>query len=114
MTILITTRLSAQKFIKPPVDKAITFSEMQTQYNDWKKTVDLKNINGWKYYARWQEEMLMRLNTNGEIADPTDYLNAAIDVVNQKQSQTAQQQTSSWYPAGPNAVPTNLTGYMQN
>ena len=114
VTILITTRLSAQKFIKPPVDKAITFSEMQTQYNDWKKTVDLKNINGWKYYARWQEEMLMRLNTNGEIADPTDYLNAAIDVVNQKQSQTAQQQTSSWYPAGPNAVPTNLTGYMQN
>ncbi|HET6993204.1 MAG TPA: hypothetical protein VFJ43_17855, partial [Bacteroidia bacterium] len=115
ITLLVTVRLSAQKFIKPPTDKAITFTEMQRQYNSWKKTVDLKKTKGWKYFARWEEDMLLHTNAKGEVADPTDYINAAIDVANEKQAANSQlMSTNAWYPIGPNAVPNNLTGYMEN
>ncbi|MCX6310997.1 MAG: T9SS type A sorting domain-containing protein [Bacteroidetes bacterium] len=115
LAFLLAFQLSAQKFIKPSTEKPITFTEMQRQYNDWKKTVDLKKIKGWKYFSRWEEDMLLHTNAQGEIADPTDYINAAIDVANQKQAASSRQMTSAaWYPVGPNAVPNNLTGYMEN
>ena len=115
LAFLLAFQLSAQKFIKPSTERPITFTEMQRQYNDWKKTVDLKKIKGWKYFSRWEEDMLLHTNAQGEIADPTDYINAAIDVANQKQAASSRQMTSAaWYPVGPNAVPNNLTGYMEN
>lgn len=114
-TCLIAFQLSAQKFIKPTTEKPITFTEMQRQYNDWKKTVDLKTNKGWKYFARWEEDMLLHTNAQGEISDPSDYINAAIAVANQKLAENSQQMaTVAWYPVGPNAVPNNITGYMEN
>jgi photosystem II stability/assembly factor-like uncharacterized protein len=111
---------NAQKFINPPKDRPITFVEMQRQFNDWQKTTDKKKTKGWKYFKRWEMDMLMHTDASGEPGDPTDYINAAIDVANQKsglnQRQTGNEQMamSAWYPVGPNAVPGNLTGYMQN
>lgn len=113
--LLVAARMNAQKFIKPPDGKPITFTEMQRQYNAWTKTVDLKKTKGWKYFKRWEEDMQMHTDAQGEIADPTDYINAAIDVANQKQAAgSARMASSAWYPVGPNAVPGNLTGYMEN
>lgn len=113
-------QLNAQKFIKPPAGQAITFKEMQRQFNDWSKATDLSKTKGWKYFKRWEMEMLMHTNAQGELGDPTEYLNAAIDVANQKnpanqRGPAAQQMAASaWFPVGPNAVPNNLTGYMEN
>jgi photosystem II stability/assembly factor-like uncharacterized protein len=115
ITLLVAARMSAQKFIKPPADRPITFTEMQKQFDDWKKTVNIRKTKGWKNYARWQEEMLFHTNAQGEPGDPTDYFKAAIDVANEKAAGTTPEMAmSAWYPVGPNAVPNNLTGYMQN
>jgi photosystem II stability/assembly factor-like uncharacterized protein len=57
----------------------------------------------------------MHTNAQGEMGDPTEYIDAAIEVANQKNAAGSQQvAASAWYPVGPNAVPGNLTGYMQN
>jgi photosystem II stability/assembly factor-like uncharacterized protein len=113
--LLVVAHVNAQKFIRPNSDKPITFTEMQRQYNAWSKTVDRKNVKGWKYFARFEEDMLLHTNAQGEVADPTDYINAAIAVSDQKLAQQSQDMASSaWYPVGPNAVPGNLTGYMEN
>lgn len=113
--LLIVAQLNAQKFITPPANRPITFKEMQRQFNDWSKTTDLSKTKGWKYFKRWEMEMLMHTNAQGEIGDPTEYINAAIDVADQKAAASSQRMASSaWYPVGPNTIPNNLTGYMEN
>ena len=56
----------------------------------------------------------MQLHTNGR-GEPdgfSDYVQAAIEVSELKKSQESQ--ANLWYPVGPNAIPNNLTGYMEN
>ncbi len=114
--VILSIQLNAQKFLKPTSDQPMSFSEMQRQFNDWSKVNDLSKTKGWKCFKRFEMDMLMHTNAQGEMADPTDYINAAIEVANQKNivSSSSQMSTSAWYPVGPNAVPNNLTGYMQN
>lgn len=115
LVLLFVVQLNAQKFITRPSEEPITFKEMQRQFNEWSKTNDLSKTKGWKYFKRWEMEMLMHTNAQGELGDPTDYINAAIDVAEQKNAGSSQRMASSaWYPVGPNNIPNNLTGYMEN
>ncbi|HEU4719512.1 MAG TPA: T9SS type A sorting domain-containing protein [Bacteroidia bacterium] len=107
--------IHAQKFLQRPSNGPVTFTQLQKQFDDYKKSGSLKSEKGWKYFARWEEDMLMHTNGRGEKCDPTDYINAAIDMANQKQAASSSQMaTSAWYPVGPNYLPGNETGYMEN
>jgi hypothetical protein len=107
--------LYGQRFIQRTSEKPLTFKEMQLQYNAWAKTHDLKTEKHWKYFKRWEMDMQLHTDASGEPGDPTDYINAAVDVAAQKQAAaSARMATTAWYPVGPNYIPGNLTGYMQN
>src|SRR3990172_1508012 len=115
------TFLNAQEFLKKSATaKQITFKEMQKRFDDWSKTTDLSKsptvqAKHWKYYKRWQSDMEKKTNGQGELGDPAIYINEAIRVAAQKQAASSSKFSSaSWTPVGPFAVPTNMTGYMEN
>ncbi|MDF2436406.1 MAG: glycosyl hydrolase repeat-containing protein [Bacteroidota bacterium] len=106
---------SAQHFIKKEPGVPLTFVEMQRQFNAWSKTVDLKTTKHWKYFKRWENDMQLKTNGHGELADPALYINEAINAAAAKQpSNNMRLSGSNWSPVGPFALPGNLTGYMQN
>ena len=115
IALLIAAGASAQKFIKNETGKPLTFREMQWQFNEWKKNTDLKTEKHWKHYKRWEMDMQMHTNAKGERGDAAAYIDAVVKAAQEKEaSSSAKFATGSWYPVGPNLVPSNQTGYMEN
>ncbi|HTL81710.1 MAG TPA: T9SS type A sorting domain-containing protein [Bacteroidia bacterium] len=115
LCLLVSLSSFGQKFIKPAVDRPLLFTEMQLQFDQWKTDNDLRHKKGWKYFKRWEMDQQLHCDGRGQIADPTDYINAAVDVAAQKQAeQNSPTFMNNWYPVGPNYLPGNETGYMTN
>jgi photosystem II stability/assembly factor-like uncharacterized protein len=113
--VFICLNVSAQKFIKAKEGRALTFKEMQLQFNDWKQNTDLNTAKHWKHFKRWEMDMQLHTDGKGEPGDPTEYLNALVNVSKQKQqAQRSEFAAAAWYPVGPSAIPNNQTGYMEN
>lgn len=106
--------LLAQTFYKNTTNRALTFKELKTQFNNFKKSTDLSKQKYWKSYKRWEQEMELHTNAKGEPAGFDEYVNATIAMANYKQQQTQANASASWSPFGPNVLPNNLTGYMEN
>ncbi len=104
----------SQTFLKNPTNRALTFKELKTQFNDFKKSTDLSKQKYWKSYKRWEQEMELHTNAKGEPAGFDEYVNATIAMANYKQQMTQANSSASWSPFGPNVLPNNLTGYMEN
>jgi hypothetical protein len=103
--------LLSQSFISNKTNRPLTFKEVQQQFNTYKKENKLSEKKHWKQYKRFESELLYHTNGKGEPGNPKEYIDAAIDMANQKQQSTS---AAPWFPVGPNTVPTNLTGYMEN
>ena len=109
------TNLFAQKFIKSVPGKKIEFLEMQRQFNDWKKIHNLKKEKGWKSFKRWEHETQLHTNANGIPVDSKIMLSELLR--NTRSANTNSKTTTfnaTWFPFGPNSVPDNQTGYMEN
>lgn len=106
--------LGAQPFVMKHSGDARSFRELQRQYDQWKKQSNLSEAKGWKNFKRWEYDQTMHTGARGEPVDPSDYIHAAVETAQQKQAGTRAQFSSNWYPVGPNAIPANLTGYMEN
>ncbi len=103
-----------QTFYKNKTNRALTFKELKSQFNDFRNSNDLTKQKHWKNYKRWEQEMELHTNTKGEPAGFDEYINATIDMANYKQQQTQNSVSAAWSPFGPNATPVNQTGYMEN
>lgn len=104
--------LQAQTFLNNPNQHALTFKEMQLQFSAYKQNNDLKTKKYWKQFKRYEADMQLHTNTQGEPAGFDIFIYEAIKA-SQIKSQ-AKGQSTLWFPAGPNSVPNNLTGYMEN
>lgn len=114
---LLTFQMSAQRFINRTADdqEPMTFTQLQLQFDNWAKEKNLSQEHHWKYFKRWEMDMQMHTDANGQRTDVSDYIHAAINVADQKNQQNSSRMAmSAWYPVGPNVVPNNLTGYMMN
>jgi hypothetical protein len=58
----------AQNFYKNKTNQALTFNELKSQFNDFKKSHDLNSEKYWKNYKRWEHEMEVHTNTKVEPA----------------------------------------------
>lgn len=102
----------SQTFTKNTSSRALTFKEVQQQFNEYKKANNLKEVKHWKNFKRFENELTYHTNGHGEIGNPEDYINTAVELANYKQQNA--HLASPWAPFGPNALPNNLTGYMEN
>lgn len=103
----------SQSFIKNTQQRPLSFKEMQLQFDDYKKKNDLSKVKGWKNFKRWENEMQLHTGTNGEPSHFDTYVNEIVNEANAKEQQSLSA-PSVWAPTGPNVLPTNLTGYMEN
>ncbi len=107
--------MKAQSFFKNTTNRALTFKEIQQQFDAYKKSKDLSKEKNWKAYKRWENEMQFHTDAKGEPNGFDDYINAAIEIAESKQTQERSGAVASvWSPFGPNVLPNNLTGYMEN
>lgn len=106
--------LSGQSFLRNTTGRALTFKEVQKQFDDFKKSNDLTKIKYWKNFKRWEYETQFHTDKNGEPAGFAEYINAATEMSNSKQQMESANVSSVWAPTGPNVLPNNLTGYMEN
>ena len=92
-----------------------TFTSLQKDFNEWKKGKNLKQERYWKNFKRWENETQFHCNGKGEPGDPSDYLNACLrNSLDKNQYDLFKLNSGAWFPAGPNVLPSNLTGYMTN
>ena len=75
----------AQTFHKNPTNRALTFNELKTQFNNFKNSTDLTQQKYWKSYKRWEQEMELHTNAKGEPAGFDEYIQATIDMALYKQ-----------------------------
>ena len=106
--------LHSQSFVKNNTNRALTFKEIQLQFDAFKKTHDLKTSKHWKSFKRYEADMQLHTNGHGEPDGFADYVEAAIAVAQEKEQAQSKTSSAPWYPVGPNALPSNLTGYMEN
>lgn len=112
--ITITIFVFGQTFTKNTTGRALTFKEVQKQFDDFKKKNDLSQTKHWKSFKHWEYETQFHTNANGEPAGYADYVDAAVEMANSKQQAETSNAPSVWAPSGPNVLPNNLTGYMEN
>src|SRR5687768_11140992 len=105
---------TAQAFIHNPTNDTLTFKDVQRQFDAWKRGKDISKIKGWKYFKRLEMEMALHTDGKGDPADPGLVINETLKVSLEKQKLQAGRFANAWYPVGPNAVPNNQTGYMEN
>ena len=67
--------LFAQDFLSPQPNRALTFKEMQLQFNDWKNTRNIAQERGWKHFKRWEMETQMHTNGEGNPVSPEVFIN---------------------------------------
>ena len=105
----------AQTFFSIPEKNNANFKNLQKEFNGWKKNRDLSHERYWKSFKRWEQETQFHCDGNGEPGNPAEYISACLENAHQKQFfSLGKTNTGSWYPVGPSALPTNLTGYMTN
>src|SRR5882762_8519585 len=69
--------------------------KMQQDFDAWAKGKDLSKEKGWKWYKRWEEQMIRRANPDGSLPDEYEYFNAAVNVALQKE-QVMRANSASW------------------
>lgn len=108
--------LFAQDFLSPQPNRALTFKEMQLQFNDWKNSRNISQEKGWKHFKRWEMETQMHTNGEGNPVSPEVLINEVSRLASEKEVMKASNadRNLTWLPAGPNVIPNNLTGYMPN
>src|ERR1051326_9583241 len=104
---LVSFMLNAQRFIKNTTGRALTFKEIQKQFDTFRKQNNLKTEKHWKSFKRWEHDMSLHTNTQGEPAGFEDYVNASIGMSEFKQNLQNQSLASTWAPTGPNVLPNN-------
>lgn len=105
---------SAQVFLRQHPDSVRSFRQLQRDFNEWKKSRDLKKIKGWKAFKRFEYETSLHTNGHGETDGIEQYLSEIINVTEAKKNQRSTLSSSPWFPVGPNVVPNNMTFYMTN
>jgi photosystem II stability/assembly factor-like uncharacterized protein len=113
--LLMCSVVNAQTFFSASEKNKGNFRNLQRDFNAWKKNRTLSQERYWKHFKRWELETQFHCDGSGEPGNPSDYLSACILNAQQKDFFSLSKTNSgNWFPAGPSALPANLTGYMTN
>ncbi|MBK9637333.1 MAG: T9SS type A sorting domain-containing protein [Bacteroidetes bacterium] len=106
--------INAQGLLQFSRTEKPSFKQMQRDFAAWKDTSNLQESKNWKYIKRWEADMQMHTDAQGEPTGFYDYTKILIESAAQNENAQRSGVSNYWLPAGPYQLPTNLTGYMQN
>lgn len=101
---------NAQQIEKLPFHAEGDFKTLQKILSDWRDTANVQDYSYWKYIKRWEHELSMHTDGSGNLGDASDL----IKYKTQRASQKSSAFSASWYPVGPDLIPENATGYLEN
>lgn len=104
------SQLKAQNFQFPQGEKPLTLPEMQSSFDAWADTADVGNLKHWKYIKRKLNEWETRTDGQGNPGNPSELFKYRQSRASQKSSAF----NGLWSPSGPDYVPENGTGYLEN
>lgn len=85
----------------PSLDESKNLFQHEQKFRDWLFRQP-QGTRGWKWMARYENELLRRIDTTGSMPPSDVLLNTAQNLDNlRKNNENARQKTSSWTPAGP-------------
>jgi photosystem II stability/assembly factor-like uncharacterized protein len=88
-----------------------SLKNLQKSMADWADTANIQQAKHWKYLKRWEHELSLHTDKNGELGDAQELIEYQIQKSSSRNSSSF---SASWYPVGPNLVPENYTGYLEN
>lgn len=103
----------AQPFLANPSDTPLDFSAIQRRFSEWSQWHRLDQEKHWKFYKRWEAEMLLHTDGHGTPVSPDLLAREHLQVYTIRQQALARTSTAAWYPEGPFDIPDNLTGYLE-
>lgn len=101
--ILCNLSISAQIFPEnlPSLDNAENLFQHEQQFKTWLNNQSTET-RGWKWMARYENDLLRRVDTDGKMPSSEILLNANQNIENlRKNSENTRQKSSSWLPIGP-------------
>lgn len=102
MLVLLPQLMMAQMF-SDKNKKAATFLELQKDFNTYRKSTNLNNTKGWKWFKRWEHHYDQRLNADGTLPNLQEYVQT-LSTINQTKN-SATKMSSAWVPFGPTDLP---------
>lgn len=89
----------------PSLNESTNLFQHEQKFRDWLFRQP-KETRGWKWMARYEHELLRRIDTTGSMPSSEVLLNATTSIENLRQNaQNTRQKVSSWVPAGPYGSP---------
>lgn len=104
--------LNAQSFRYSTNAGPISLPELQKQLRDYADSADLSKAKHWKYIKRWEDELSRHADGKGNPGNARGmhkYLTRRS--LAEKSAQTFD---ANWLPVGPDYIPENYTGYLEN
>ncbi len=80
-----------------------SFLDLQQEFNNYRTSVDINNVKGWKWFKRWEHHYDQRLNPDGTLSDLKEYVNTLSKM--NLQNNASSKMSSAWVPFGPNELP---------
>ncbi|MDZ7934876.1 MAG: T9SS type A sorting domain-containing protein [Emticicia sp.] len=85
----------------PSLDESKNLFQHEQKFREW-LSLQPKDTRGWKWMARYEHELLRRIDTTGSMPPSEVLLNATKDIENlRKNDKNSRQKASAWIPAGP-------------
>lgn len=85
----------------PSLDKAENLFQHEQQFKNW-LNAQPQGTKGWKWMARYENDLLRRIDTAGKMPSSEILINATNDIENlRKSSENARIKSSGWTPIGP-------------
>jgi photosystem II stability/assembly factor-like uncharacterized protein len=106
--------VNAQALLQFSVQEKPSFKQMQRDLAAWKDTNNLSESKSWKYIKRWETDMQLHTDAQGEPTGFHDYTKLLIESAENNSNNQRTGMSNYWLPLGPYQLPTNNTGYMQN
>ena len=78
--------VNAQALLQFSAQEKPSFKQMQRDFAAWKDTTNLKERKNWKYIKRWEVDMQMHTDAQGEPTGFYDYTNLLIESAAQKET----------------------------
>lgn len=108
---LLQNAVDAQNYRYINNGEPISLKNIQRSMALWADTADVQQAKYWKYLQRWENEMRLHTNKDGELGDASEFMQYQMQ---KNASRSSSSFSAQWFPAGPSNVPENYTGYLEN
>jgi photosystem II stability/assembly factor-like uncharacterized protein len=89
----------------------VSLKNLQKSMADWADTADVQQAKYWKYLKRWEYELSLHTDKDGELGDASELIEYQMQ---KGASRNSSAFNAAWLPVGPNNIPENNTGYLEN